>query len=61
MVEITSKELTALEDILSAEQCLVAKFTECAQEATDAELKSKYEQIALRHQRHYDEIYSNLK
>ena len=61
MAQITSKELSALSDLLTMEQNLVAKYKEYAVQATDSTLKNQYEQIAQRHQRHFDELYSNLK
>lgn len=61
MAQITEKELSALSDLLTMEQDLVAKYKHAASVATDSTLKNEYEQIAQRHQRHYDELYSNLK
>ena len=61
MAQITSKELTAISDLLSLEENLVAKYQCYAAETTDAALKNQYQQIARRHQRHFDELYSNLK
>ena len=59
MAQITAKELTAIEDMLAIEHNLVAKYYEYASKTEDPALK--YEQTALRHQRHYDELYYNLK
>lgn len=61
MAQITSKELSAITDLLTIEQNLVAKYTAFANETTDTALQNQYRQIAQRHQRHYDELYSNLK
>ena len=61
MTQITEKELSALSDLLAVEQNLVAKYRDCACATNDTVLKNQYEQIAQRHQRHYDELYSNLK
>lgn len=61
MAQITEKELTAISDLLSMEENMVAKFRACACMTNDTSLKSEYEQMAHRHQRHYDELYSNLK
>ena len=61
MAQITCKELSAISDLLSLEENLVAKYKCYAAEATDSALKNQYEQIAQRHQRHFDELYSNLK
>ena len=40
---------------------MVAKYQSYACNTGDAVLKDRYEQIAKRHQRHYDELYANLK
>ena len=61
MAKITSKELSALSDLLTAEQNLVAKYTQYASMATDKELRETFEQTAAKHQRHFDMLYSNLK
>lgn len=61
MAQITEKELSALSDLLTMEQDLVVKYKHVASVTTDSTLKNEYEQIAQRHQRHYDELYSNLK
>ena len=54
MGQITAKELSAISDLLSVEENLIAKYKSFAAEAVDATLKSKYEQIAAQHQRHFD-------
>ena len=61
MAQITCKELSALSDLLTIEQNLVAKYTSYACQTTDSAMKDHYEQIAARHQRHFDELYANLK
>ncbi|MBQ8439876.1 MAG: hypothetical protein IJX19_04380 [Clostridia bacterium] len=61
MAQITCKELSALSDLLTIEQNLVAKYKACACQTTDSAMKNQYEQIAQRHQRHFDELYANLK
>ncbi len=61
MAQITAKELGALSDLMSIEENLVAKYNFFATQTTDTELKVKYEEIAMRHQRHYDELLSKLK
>ena len=61
MAQITEKELSAISDLLSIEQNLVAKYRAYASIATDNALKDQYEAIAARHQHHYDELYANLK
>lgn len=61
MAQITSKELSGISDLLSMEQTLVAKYTQYSKEAQDSALRDKYEQIAKQHQRHLDELWTNLK
>ncbi len=61
MAQITEKELSGLSDLLSAEQLIIAKYQDYACHATDSAIKNQYEQLVTRHQRHYDELYSNLK
>ncbi len=60
MPDLTSKELSAIEDQLSQEQLLVRKYRMYSKAATDPRLKTKCEQIAARHQNHYDKLLSHL-
>ncbi|MBE6628741.1 MAG: spore coat protein [Ruminococcaceae bacterium] len=61
MAQITCKELSAISDLLTVEENLVAKCKAYACMTTDTAMKDRYEQMAQRHQRHFDELYSNLK
>ena len=61
MAQITAKELSAISDLLTVEQNLVAKYRAYATQTTDSNMKNRYEQIAQKHQRHFDELYANLK
>ena len=61
MAHISYKVLNAFSDLLSMEENLVAKYKQFAFEATDYVVKNQYEQFAQRHQRHFDELFSNLK
>ena len=61
MAIITTKELTALDDELSKEQNLIAKFKNYAETTGDTKLKNQYECIAQKHQKHFDTLYSLLK
>ena len=60
MANLTSKELTALEDNLGMEQLLVAKYRSIAGTTTDPALKTKCEQIAHKHQEHYKRLLNLL-
>ena len=61
MTQITGKELSAISDLLTMEKNLVAKYKNYAANTSDTALKDRYEQIAQSHQRHFDELYANLK
>ena len=58
MPNLTAKELSSLEDQLSAEQLLVKKYY--AVLSSDPQLKTQYEQIAGQHQNHYDRLLAFL-
>ena len=61
MAQITCKELSALSDLLTVEENMVAKCKAYACVMKDTALKNHCEQMAQKHQRHFDELYSNLK
>ena len=61
MANLTSKELTILEDQISSEQNVISKFKMYAQTSVDSEIKNKWECMASKHQRHYDTLISHLK
>lgn len=61
MAQITTKELGSLSDLLTMEENIVTKCKQYACETTDMALKGIYEQTAMKHQRHYDTMLSNLK
>jgi len=61
MAQITTKELSALEDLLGAEAVITEKYR-CAAAATeDKELKNLFQQAAQRHCHHSAELFVNLK
>ena len=60
MPNLTTKELTGIEDQLSSEKNLVLKFSMYASSTQDPELKSKLNQISDKHQQHFDTLYSLL-
>ena len=60
MANLTSKELTALEDQLGMEQLLIAKYKSVAGMTTDPKIKTKCEQIAAKHQEHYKRLLNHL-
>lgn len=61
MAQITTKELSAIGDALAVEETLISKYRYYASITADTTLKNKFEQMADRHQRHFDELYSNIK
>lgn len=60
MANLSSKELSALEDLLEQEQSLIKKYKMYAQQVTDEQIRTKYEQIAAKHQNHFTRLYSQL-
>ena len=56
MANITSKELTAIEDQLNLERNLVKKYQTYASMCTDPQIKSTCEQVAGQHQNHYNKL-----
>ena len=60
MANLTSKELTAIEDQLGIEQNLIKKYNMYAQTSTDVALKTKCEQIATKHQGHFNTLMNHL-
>lgn len=61
MVQLSEKELSCLNDALSEEDWLVKKFQKMANEASDSEIKSKFTEIATKHQGHFNSLYAHLK
>ncbi len=60
MPNLTGRELTAIEDQLAAEQLLVKKYQIYSQSSTDPQIKMKCEQIAAKHQNHFDRLLKQL-
>ncbi|MGL5972646.1 MAG: spore coat protein [Oscillospiraceae bacterium] len=60
MSNLSEKELTGIEEQLGAEQILVSKFKDYSQKCQDPELKAKYEQVAAKHQQHFDTLLNML-
>ena len=53
---LSSKEITALEDLKTQEQSCINKYTLYEKEAKDTVLKNLFSKIAKEEQRHYDTI-----
>lgn len=60
MANLTSKELSAIEDQLNCEQMLIKKFKAYAQMATDPHVKTTCDQIANQHKQHFDTLMGHL-
>ena len=60
-MNLTTKELMALEDQLSSEQLLVKKYRNFAVLCTDAQLKATCNQIADKHQQHFNTLMGYLQ
>lgn len=61
MANISAKELSALEDQLNYEQTLVKKYRTFASQVTEPALRTKCNQIADRHQQHFDTLLTYLQ
>lgn len=61
MIQLSEKELSTLQDLLSDEELLVKKFQMLAQQSEDAEVKAKYERISKQHQGHFNALYAYLQ
>lgn len=60
MANLTSKELTAIGEQLDYEQLLIKKFKAYSCQTNDQQLKSKCDQIASKHQEHYNRLLNQL-
>lgn len=60
MAHLSEKELSALQELLSEEELLVKKFQMLSQNADDTEIKSKFQEIANKHQGHFNMLYKQL-
>lgn len=58
--ELTSKNLTILNDQLEAEALLVHKFAQAAQSVQDPAIKSQLSSISGQHRKHYDTLLNYL-
>lgn len=60
MAQLSEKELSSIQELLSDEDLLVKKFKMLAEQATDENVKSKMLEISAKHQTHLNELYSHL-
>ncbi len=61
MANLTSKELSALEDQLDFEQVCVAKYKAASAETTEQALKGCFNQFANQHQQNFNTLLTFLK
>ncbi len=61
MSNLSTKELSALEDQLGFERMLCCKYQDAAQATQEAELKTCYNQYAAQHKQNYDTLLGFLK
>ena len=56
MAQLSTKELAAIEDHLSAEKLLITKYKSYAQMCEEPQIKAKCEQLAGKHQKHHERL-----
>ena len=61
MANLTSKELTALEDQIGSEQTLVKKYEAMACLCNDTRIQQSFNSIASKHRAHYNTLVNFLK
>lgn len=61
MANLTSKELTALEDQINYEQVLITKYRAMAHMCSDSKIKSDLDNIASKHQQHANTLMTFLQ
>ena len=61
MSQLSEKELSALNELLSEEELLVKKFNMLASHAQDATVRSEMEELSKRHQSHFNKLYNHLQ
>lgn len=60
MGTLSEKELSILNASLTEEDLLVKKYQFLASQTQDQEVCSKFQQIAQKHQKHFNELYQLL-
>lgn len=61
MANLTTKELSALEDQLGFEKVMHCKYQDAIQQCTDQELAGSYQQYASQHRENYESLLKFLK
>lgn len=60
MSNLSEKELSGLTEMLNEEELLIKKFQMLAGHTQDKEIIDKFNEIAKKHQGHFDELYKQL-
>ncbi len=60
MVNLSEKELSSISDSLAEEELLVKKYQMLASQTSDTEIKNTFNEVADRHQEHFNSLYSLL-
>lgn len=61
MGQLSEKELSLINDSLTEEELLVKKFQFLSKQTDDTDVSNKFEQIAQKHQGHYNSLYQLLR
>ncbi|NLG53938.1 MAG: spore coat protein [Clostridiales bacterium] len=61
MANLSSKELSSLEDQLEIEKVFIKKYNTFATQCTDPVLQNKFMEIAAKHQAHYNTLIDYLR
>lgn len=61
MANLTSKELSALEDQIGQEQTLIQKYRAMSNMCQDAQIKQSLSDFANKHQQHYNTLITFLQ
>ena len=61
MANLTSKELTALEDQIGHEEILVKKYEAMASLTSDCQMQQNFTSIADKHRQHFNTLVSFLQ
>lgn len=59
-MNLTEKELSSVQSILSEEELLIKKFKMLSEHSKDPEIKAQLLDISNKHQEHFNNIYSYL-
>lgn len=60
MSQLSEKELSALNDLLTGEELLIKKFQMLAEQTEDQEISAKFSEISNKHQSHFNSLYAQL-